>query len=204
MKSLLRSTFLALTTSALLAVSAGASTAKVGAAAPDFSLTDIDGNTHQLSDFRGKTVVLEWVNPECPFVVKHYSSGNMPALQKSATEEGVVWLTINSGSAGAQGDYDASRVAKWMADHDAAPTAYFRDQDGQVGRMFGAKTTPHMYVINPDGHLVYNGAIDSIPSANQRDLAKAQNYVTAALAAVREGGTIERAQTQPYGCSVKY
>ncbi|WP_225919202.1 thioredoxin family protein [Actomonas aquatica] len=204
MKSTLRSVLTATVFSAVLALPTFASQASVGEQAPDFTLTSIDGQTHRLSDFKGKTVVLEWVNPECPFVVKHYSSGNIPALQKSATDDGVVWLAINSGSPGAQGDYDPEKAAGWMESNEAAPTAYFRDQDGKVGRLYGAKTTPHMYVINPEGELVYNGAIDSIPSASKRDLAKAQNYVIAALAAVKNGHELERDQTQPYGCGVKY
>ncbi|MCC5023491.1 MAG: redoxin domain-containing protein [Candidatus Synoicihabitans palmerolidicus] len=186
------------------AVSSFAAQAKVGELAPDFALTAIDGVAHRLSDFQGKTVVLEWVNPECPFVVKHYESGNMLSLQKSATADGVVWWTINSGSAGAQGDYSAERVARWMESTRAAPSAYFRDQDGEVGRLYGAKTTPHMYVVNPDGTLIYNGAIDSIASANRRDLAKAQNYVVAALAASKSGRMPEKTASRPYGCSVKY
>lgn len=189
---------------AAFAVPAFASQAKVGERAPAFTLTDIHGNAHSLSDFAGKTVVLEWVNPECPFVKKHYSSGNIPALQKSAADDGVVWLAINSGKPGAQGDFDATKAAAWMSDHEAQPTAYIRDQDGEVGRLYGAKTTPHMYVINPAGELVYNGAIDSIPSASKRDLARAENYVIAALSAVKNGAAVERAQTQPYGCGVKY
>ena len=137
-------------------------------------------------------------------MVKHYSSGNMPSMQSSTTDGGVVWLTINSGSPGAQGDYDQGEVAAWMAQTGAAPSAYLRDQDGTVGRLYGAKTTPHMYVINPEGRLVYNGAIDSIRSANTRDIAKAENYVASALTAVQSGEMPARPTTQPYGCSVKY
>jgi hypothetical protein len=196
-----------LTAAALLAlssVSTLAAQAEIGAAAPNFTLTDIDGRTHQLSDFAGKTVVLEWVNPECPFVVKHYDSGNMPSLQSDAAADGVVWLLINSGSPGAQGDYDSDRAMAWMEQTGAAAAAYLRDQDGTVGRMYGAITTPHMYVINPAGELVYNGAIDSIRSANPRDIPKAENYVVAALEAVRSGDMPARTATKPYGCSVKY
>jgi len=185
---------------------AGAARANVeiGQPAPDFTLTDIGGTKHSLSEFKGKTVVLEWTNPECPFVVKHYESGNMPATQKAATGAGVVWLTINSGHSGAEGDFDAKQVAAWTKKNGAAPTAYFRDQDGKVGRLYGAKTSPHMFVINPEGKLVYNGAIDSIRSAEQSDIPKATNYVSAALAAVKAGKPVEKAATQPYGCSVKY
>lgn len=181
-----------------------AAAAKVGETAPDFTLTDIDGKTHSLSDYAGKTVVLEWVNPECPFVVKHYESGNMPGLQQRATDDGVVWLTINSGSPGAQGDFAPNRVQSWMSGHSASPTAYFRDQDGKIGHLYAAKTTPHMFVITPEGKLVYDGAIDSISSANPRDISKATNYVVAALAAVKTGEMPARTQSQPYGCTVKY
>ena len=176
----------------------------IGQPAPDFTLTDITGAEHTLSSFRGKVVVLEWVNPECPFVVKHYGSGNMPKTQKAAVADGVVWLTINSGVPGAQGDFDVAKSTAWLAQHGAAPTAYFRDQNSAVGRLYDAKTTPHMYVINSAGVLVYNGAIDSIRSANVADLAKAENYVSSALAAVKAGKPVAKATSEPYGCNVKY
>ncbi|HEX2855105.1 MAG TPA: redoxin domain-containing protein [Opitutaceae bacterium] len=177
---------------------------EIGKSAPDFTLTDLNGKTHKLSDYKGKTVVLEWVNAECPFVVKHYSSGNIPSLQKSATSDGVVWLLINSGHPGAQGDYDAPKVNSWMKENGVAASAYFRDQDGKVGRLFGAKTSPHLYVIKGDGTLVYNGAIDSIRSPDKADIAKATNYVSEALAAVKAGKPVATSTSQPYGCSVKY
>jgi len=186
------------------AVPTFAAEAKVGFTAPEFTLTDIAGNSHSLSDFAGKTVVMEWVNPECPFVVKHYDSGNLPSLQTAATGDDVIWLVINSASPGAQGDYPADKVKAWQEKTGAAPTAYLRDPDGTVGRLYGAKVTPHMYVINPEGKLVYNGAIDSIASADIKDIAKAENYVTAALNAVRDGTMPERTTTRPYGCGVKY
>jgi hypothetical protein len=200
---ILRSCFAAVT-AAVFAVSVQAA-AVVGEAAPAFTLTDIKGVTHNLSDFKGKTVVLEWVNPECPFVVKHYEkSNNIPTLQKAATADGVVWLSINSAAAGKQGDFDAAEVAAWSAKTNAAPTAYLRDSDGKVGKAYGAKTTPQIYVINAAGTLVYNGAIDSIRSADAADIAKAENFAAAALAAVKTGKPVEKATTQPYGCSVKY
>ena len=200
---LLRSCFAAL---AAVVLSVGVhAAAVVGEAAPAFSLTDIKGVSHNLSDFKGKTVVLEWVNPECPFVVKHYAkSNNIPTLQKAAAADGVVWLSINSAAAGKQGDYDAAQVAAWSAKTGAAPAAYFRDSDGKIGKLYGAKTTPHIFVINPEGKLVYAGAIDSIRSADAADIAKAENYAAAALAAVKAGKPVEKANTQPYGCSVKY
>ena len=174
--------------------------AVVGQPAPDFSLTDLDGKTHRLEDYKGKTVVLEWVNPECPFVDRHYSTGNMPSLQKSATSDGVVWLTVNSGAKGEQGAYEPGKAKPWMQKKGAAPTAYLRDEEGTVGKLYQAKTTPHMYVIDPQGKLAYQGAIDSDP----RGGANAENYVTAALTAVKEGKMPAKTNTTPYGCNVKY
>ena len=178
---------------------------EAGQKAPEFSLTDLSGKTHRLSDYHGKVVVLEWVNPECPFVMKHYDhSGNIPALQKAAAADGVVWLSINSGKAGSQGDYDVSKVEAWTAKTGAAPVAYFRDSDGTVGKLYGAKTTPHIFVITDEGTVAYEGAIDSIRSTEVDDIAKATNYVTAALASVKAGQPVAKAMTEPYGCSVKY
>ena len=195
---------LAAVTAAVFTVAVHAN-ASVGEPAPDFTLTDIDGGTHTLSALKGKTVVLEWVNPECPFVKKHYDkSGNIPALQKSAKADGVVWLSINSAAPGKQGDYDAVQVAMWRDKTGSAPTAYLRDRDGKVGKLYGAKTTPHIFVITPEGQLAYSGAIDSISSTDAADIAKAENYVTAALAAVKNKVPLSRSSTQPYGCSVKY
>jgi peroxiredoxin len=178
---------------------------QIGQAAPDFTLTDINGTAHTLSAFKGKTVVLEWVNAECPFVQKHYDkSGNIPALQKAATADGVVWLAINSGSPGAQGDFNKTQVEAWMKAQQVAVTAYFRDQDGKVGKLYDARTTPHMFVINSEGTLVYAGGIDDIRSANAGDIAKATNYVKAALADLKAGRPVAKATSTPYGCSVKY
>ena len=172
--------------------------ATVGEAAPAFTLTDLNGKSHSLADFKGKTVVLEWVNPECPFVVKHYDkSGNIPATQKAAVDSGVVWLQINSAAAGKQGDYDVEKAKAWQEKNKVAATAYLRDSDGKVGKAYGAKTTPQIYVITGDGTLVYNGA-------NPEDIQKAENYAKAALAAVAAGKAVEKANTEPYGCSVKY
>lgn len=196
---------LVLTAAIMAAVTTAVSAAvKIGAPAPEFSVTDISGKAHKLSDYAGKTVVLEWVNPECPIVGKHYKSGNMQKLQKAATGDGVVWLTINSGAKGEQGDYNDGDASAWLKKHGAAPSAYVRDQSGTVGKLYGAKTTPHMYVINGQGVLVYNGAIDSIRSADEDDIPKAENYVASALAAVKEGKPVAKASTQPYGCGVKY
>jgi hypothetical protein len=200
---LLRSCFAAAT--ALVLTIGLHAAAVIGQPAPEFTLTDLKGTPHTLSELKGKTVVLEWVNPQCPFVMKHYDkSGNIPALQKAATADGVVWLSINSGAPGKQGDFDAAQVTAWATKTGAAPTAYLRDSDGKVGKLYGAKTTPHIFVITADGKLAYNGAIDSISSTDVADIAKAENYVTAALAAVKAGKPVATSSTQPYGCSVKY
>lgn len=201
---IIRQLLLAAATCAALHIGQAA-TAEVGKAAPDFTLTDITGARHSLSEFKGKTVVLEWVNPECPFVVKHYDkSGNMPKTQKTATGDGVVWLQINSGHPGAQGDFAPDKVAAWQKRNAVASTAYFRDQDGKVGRLYDARTTPHMYVIDGAGTLVYAGGIDSIRSGKTEDIAKATNYVAAALADLKTGQQVRTQSSQPYGCSVKY
>jgi hypothetical protein len=178
---------------------------QAGKPAPDFTLTDLGGQKHSLSDYKGKTVVLEWVNPDCPFVRNHYqNTGSMPKLQAAAKADGVIWLTINSGHPGSEGDYSPEKVAAWMKETGAAPTAYFRDQDGAVGKLYDAKATPHMFVISADGTLVYHGAIDSIPSTKPEDVAKATNYVAAALHALKAGKPVAVSATRAYGCSVKY
>jgi hypothetical protein len=179
--------------------------ADIGQPAPDFTLTDLDGHSHSLSDFKGKTVVLEWNNPDCPIVKKHYDSDNLPRLQREATAEGVIWLIINSGAPGMEGgDYTPADLKSYLKDHNAAANAYFKDSTGKVGHLYGATATPHMFVINPAGTLVYKGAIDSIPSGRQSDIVNATNYVRAALADLKEGKPVEKKATQAYGCSVKY
>ena len=203
-KLLLRSCFAAVV-AALFTAGAHAADAAVGKPAPAFTLTDVSGKTQSLSDFRGKTVVLEWVNPECPFVVKHYdSSGNIPKLQKAAKADGVVWLSINSAAAGKQGDFDPAQVSTWAKKTHAEPTAYLRDTDGKVGKAYGAKTTPHIFIINAEGNVVYAGGIDSIKSSDAADIAKADNYVTDALTSIKKGEPVAKSTSQPYGCSVKY
>ena len=177
---------------------------QIGQVAPEFSLTDINGNRHSLSDYRGKTVVIEWVNPECPFVRKHYRSGNIPALQKAATADGVIWLSINSGHPGAQGDYDKAQVEAWMKSNQVASTAYFRDPDGKVGKLYDARTTPHLFIVNSAGALVYAGGIDDVRSADVDDLAKANNYVKAALADLKAGNPVATPTSKPYGCGIHY
>ncbi len=184
---------------------ARAAGAEVGQPAPQFSLTDLSGATHSLADFKGKTVVLEWVNPECPFVQKHYDhSGNIPKLQTSAIADGVVWLSINSTAPGKEGDYDVATAKAWQARIHSAATAYLRDPDGKVGHLYDARTTPHLFVIDPQGKLVYAGGIDSIRSTRVEDIAKATNYVSDALADVKAGKPVRQATSKPYGCSVKY
>ena len=177
----------------------------VGHAAPDFSLTDINGQQHTLSAYKGRIVVLEWVNPECPIVGKHYQgSGNIPATQKAARADGAVWLSINSGHAGAQGDFEPAEVTAWQKKSGAMPTAYCRDQNGKVGKLYDARHTPTLYVVNAEGTLVYSGGIDDINSSNPADVAKATNFVKAALADLKAGRPVARPTSRPYGCNVKY
>jgi hypothetical protein len=175
-----------------------------GAAAPDFTLTDTSGTSHNLSDFKGKVVVLEWVNHGCPFVVKHYSPGNMQGLQADYTSKGVVWLSICSSAEGKQGYYTAEGWQKLNAEKGGKATAILLDPEGTVGKLYGAKTTPHMYVINAEGTLVYQGAIDDKPSTDSDDIPGAKNYVKAALDEVLAGKPVTTGQTKPYGCGVKY
>ena len=195
-----------LTLFALLAFSAPslAASPEIGVAAPDFTLMDSNGQQHSLSDFKGKTVVLEWTNHECPYVVKHYDSGNMQKLQESATEDGVVWLSIVSSAPGQQGFTDGDEANMVIEKVSAKATARLLDPEGTTGKLYDARTTPHMYVINPEGNLVYKGAIDDIPSPRAEDVEKANNFVTAALESVKNGEMPEVSQTNPYGCSVKY
>ena len=178
--------------------------ATVGQPAPAFTLTDTKGTTHSLADFAGKTVVLEWFNHECPFVKKHYGAGNMQRQQAAATGKGVVWLTINSSAAGKQGHVNAEQANAILGEWKASPTAFLLDHDGTVGQAYGAKTTPHMYVIDGEGVLRYNGAIDSNPSADPADIPGATQYVEAALGDLAANRAVARGTTQPYGCSVKY
>lgn len=172
--------------------------------APDFTLKDVKGIEHSLSDYEGKYIVLEWINFGCPFVQKHYKSGNMQKLQKKYTDKGVVWLSICSSAPGKQGHHSAEEIETQLKEWKAAQTAYLIDEEGIVGRMYGAKTTPHMFIINPEGHLIYAGGIDDIRSTDVDDIQKAKNYVAAALDAAMAGKEIADQSTQPYGCSVKY
>ncbi len=181
-----------------------AAQAVVGQAAPAFTLPDANGTTQSLAAFKGKWVVLEWVNPECPFVGKHYGSGNMQKLQKTYTAKGVVWLSIDSSAPGRQGYMDAARAAVFVTQRSASPTAFLLDPQGTVGRAYGAKTTPHMFIVSPEGKLVYNGAIDDKPSTDTADIAGARNHVQAALDEAMAGRPVSTASSQPYGCAVKY
>jgi peroxiredoxin len=177
---------------------------KPGETAPNFILTDISGKTHSLADFKGKTVVLEWVNYGCPFVRKQYDSHNMQNLQKEYTSKGVTWLSICSSAPGQQGNMSDAEWKKAIAEKGADPTAVLIDADGKVGHLYGAKTTPDMWIINPEGKVIYTGAIDSIPSTDVSDVPKATNYVKAALDASMDGKPVATAETRSYGCSVKY
>ena len=184
--------------------SEGHAAAVVGKPAPPIELRDSDGSTVRLDAFKGKFVVLEWVNFGCPFVGKHYGSGNMQKLQKKYTGEGVVWLSICSSAPGKQGYVTASEAKKLEEEKGASPSRFLLDPKGTVGRSYGAKTTPHMFVIDPKGTVVYNGAIDNKPSTKRADIPTAKNYLAAALDASMSGKKVEIAATQPYGCSVKY
>ena len=190
---------------ALAVIAAPASAAPViGQAAPNFRATDVNGKAVSLSSYRGKTVVLEWHNPGCPFVKKHYGSGNMQKAQAAAAKDGVVWLTINSGAPGKQGHLSGAEARSMLAQAGARPSAYLLDPAGAVGRAYDAKTTPHMYVVNKAGTLVYAGGIDDKPTANPADVNGARNHVLAALSELKAGKAVSVTTSRPYGCAVKY
>jgi hypothetical protein len=176
----------------------------LGQPAPAFQAVDASGKTRSLSEFKGKTVVLEWTNNGCPYVQKHYNSGNMQSLQSQATKDGVVWLTLISSAPGMQGYLTGPQARQWKAEEKAASTDVLLDPKGTVGRAYEAKTTPHMYVVDKTGKLVYMGGIDDKASSDPDSLKGAKNYVTAALADVKAGRAVAQAATRPYGCSVKY
>ncbi|MEW6272792.1 MAG: thioredoxin family protein [Thermodesulfobacteriota bacterium] len=178
--------------------------AVVGQPAPPFTLTDTSGKQQSLADFQGKFVVLEWINHECPFVKKHYGSGNMQKLQKKYLDQGVVWLSVSSSAPGKQGNYPPAKWNELTAAAKASPTAVLLDPDGTVGRAYGAKTTPHMYVIDRQGTLIYAGGIDDKPSTDPDDIPGAKSYVDLALTEAIAGQPIAVASSTPYGCSVKY
>jgi glutathione peroxidase-family protein len=176
----------------------------VGKPAPDFTVTDASGKTQSLSAYKGKTVVLEWNNPECPFVRKHYGAENMQSQQAAAMKDGVVWLTVNSGAVGKQGHLDAAAATAYVAKVGGRESAYLIDTDGKVGHAYDAKTTPHMFVIDGDGVLRYMGGIDSIASTDVDDIPKATQYVKQALGELAAGKPVSVSTSEPYGCSVKY
>ena len=199
MKSFIRLfvVFFLVTSNAVLAVNPGQP-------APDFALTDLSGKPVKLSDLKGKFVVLEWVNPECPYVQKHYDSANMQTLQKEFGAKQVAWLAINSTREGHSEFKSPQQMAGWMKEKGGAPAATLLDRDSKVGRLYGAVTTPHMYVIDPKGTLVYVGAIDDKRSTNPADVKTAKNYVRVALGESMAGKAVSTASTSPYGCTVKY
>jgi peroxiredoxin len=188
----------------LAASGLGLGQTEIGKTAPNFTLPDTNGKKISLADFKGKYVVLEWYNPDCPFVGKHYKSGNMQGLQKEFTSKGVVWITIDSSAPGAQGNYPPAELNQISARDGASRTALLLDPEGKVGRLYGAKTTPDMYVINPAGILLYQGAIDDKRSTDLADVKTATNYVKTALQQAMTGKPVTTAATRPYGCSVKY
>ena len=188
----------------LLLVSTAAFAVKVGDPAPDFSAPDTQGRTQALSAYKGKYVVLEWTNSDCPYTRKHYESGNMQTLQKQWTSRGVVWLSVISSAPGEQGYKTAAEENSYLAREHAAPTAVLLDPKGKVGREYEARTTPDMFVIDPAGKLIYAGAIDDHPSTDVSDIKGAKNYVSEALSAAMAGKPVAEAYTPSYGCSVKY
>lgn len=198
-----RRTVLTLSLAALLPIAAHAAPS-VGQPAPDFTLKDAGGKAVKLSDFKGKHVVLEWTNPGCPYVRKHYDSANLPLTQKEAMGNGVVWLAVNSTEKASYDYLEPGKLVAWLKDRKSTPTAVLMDEEGTVGRAYGARTTPHLYIVDPKGTLVYAGGIDSIPSSSPEDIPKATNYVKKALAEALSGKPITAATTRPYGCSIKY
>ena len=187
----------------LLPLTASANPA-IGQPAPTFTATAADGSSISLAGLRGKTVVLEWTNHDCPFVKKHYESGNIQTLQKDAAAKGYVWLQVISSAPGKQGHVDGATAIRLNKERGATPANTLLDPEGKLGRLYGAQTSPHLFIIDPAGTLLYKGGIDSIPSAKKEDLTKADNYVRLAFADLAAGRKIAQASTQPYGCSIKY
>lgn len=178
--------------------------AAAGAPAPDFTATDTQGRPVKLSDFKGKFVVLEWTNPDCPFVQNHYNTKNMQGLQKEWGDRGVVWLTINSTNKSSREFKTSAKMNEWMQARGAAQKEVLIDADSETARLYAAKTTPHMFVVNPEGTIVYAGAIDDRPSTRPADPPAANNYVRTALTQATGGTAVNPASTTPYGCSIKY
>jgi AhpC/TSA family protein len=177
---------------------------RVGNRAPDFTATDSNGRVHKLSEYQDKFVVLEWTNRGCPYTQKHYNSGNMQRLQREWTSRGVIWLTVISSAPGKQGYVKAGEENVYVKQVNAAPTAVLLDPTGVLGRLYDAKTTPHMFIIDPKGILIYNGAIDDRPTTDLADVNGARNYLTLALEEATSGKPVSIPTTRPYGCSVKY
>ncbi|MFO8030600.1 MAG: thioredoxin family protein [Cyclonatronaceae bacterium] len=177
---------------------------EIGNKAPDFTLPDASGENHTLSDYEGKFVVLEWLNHECPFVLKHYATGNMQMLQESYRDKGVVWFSIISSAPGKQGYMEPDETRKVTREKQAKPSAVLLDPEGKVGRTYDARVTPHIYIIDPQGMLVYMGAIDDRPTTNHDDVEGARNFVSEALDLLLEGRDVDASTYQPYGCTVKY
>lgn len=198
------SALLLLSVITFLSLGSFADASEIGKPAPEFSLISPDGKTYNLSDFKGKVVVLEWINYGCPFVKKFYKSGKMQELQADAIGQEVVWLSICSSAPGRQGHMDAAGWAEANKTNKYAGTSVLLDEDGKVGRQYGARTTPHMYIVDAEGNLAYNGAIDDYPSTNPKDIAKAHNYVSATLKEVLGNKPVKHSTTKPYGCTVKY
>lgn len=205
---LTRQTFIAGLAIAGFSLAAGSAlaqaTAKVGAPAPAFEALDADGKLRKLSEFAGRTVILEWTNHDCPYVRKHYNSATMQTLQKDMAREGVVWLSVISSPVGEQGHVDGAKAKELTKTRDAAPAAVLLDPNSKVARAYGATTTPHMYIVDPKGTLAYMGAIDDKPSASAASLAGARSYVRQAMAELKAGKPVSEAATKSYGCAVKY
>jgi peroxiredoxin len=194
----------AFATLALATAASSALAAAAGQPAPDFTLTDTHGKAVHLSDYRGKYVVLEWTNPACPFVQRHYNTGNMPELQKEWGTKDVTWLSIDSSNRNSRDFKSAAELNTWMSAHQGSQKAVLIDSDSATARLYAAKTTPHMFVINPEGRIVYAGAIDDRPGASADETRKAKNYVRTALTAATGGAIVDPANTTPYGCSIAY
>lgn len=195
---------LALSVAAVMIAIPAIAAPQIGAPAPDFTAVDTHGKEVKLSDLEGKNVILEWTNHKCPFVIKHYDSGNMQQVQKAVADEDTVWISVVSSAPGKQGHVSAAQANEIVTEAGATPTYKILDESGEIGKMFDAKTTPHLFIVGKDGNLAYNGAIDSNSSPRQSAIEGATNYITTAMANIDAGKAPDPAQTQPYGCSVKY
>lgn len=190
--------------SVVVVLVAAALAVRIGDPAPGFSAVDVNGKTQKLADYKGKYVVLEWHNQGCPYTKKHYESGNMQRLQKEWTAKGVIWLTVISSAPGTQGFVTPTQENEYLKKMNAVPTTVLMDPAGTLGHLYSAKTTPHMYIIDPKGTLIYQGAIDDHPTSDASDIPNSRNYVSAALSEAMAGKSVTEAATRPYGCSVKY